>query len=198
MLFRSTRGPRDWSFDRLKSTAARYAALFSGLGLAAGDRIALQVEKSPEALAIYLACLRGGFVFLPMNTAYRPDEVDYLVGDAEPALVICAPSAEESARDIAVRHGTPHVLTLDAEARGSFIEAASKVTDALPPAACGANDLAAILYTSGTTGKPKGAMLSHGNLASNGIALRDAWRRRPAASVPRTGTGAAAPAAPGD
>src|SRR5690606_27622162 len=136
-----TRGPRDWSFDRLKSTAARYAALFSGLGLAAGDRIALQVEKSPEALAIYLACLRGGFVFLPMNTAYRPDEVDYLVGDAEPALVICDPSAEVSARDIAVRHGTPHVLTLDAEARGSFIEAASKVTDALPPAACGANDL---------------------------------------------------------
>ncbi|MEQ8378581.1 malonyl-CoA synthase [Parvibaculum sp.] len=171
-----TRGPVEWSYARLGNTAARYAALFSGLDLAVGDRVALQVEKSPEALAIYLACLRGGFVFLPMNTAYRPDEVDYLVGNAEPGLVICDPSAEESTREIAAHHGTRHVLTLDADARGSFIDAAAKVTDALPPAACGANDLAAILYTSGTTGKPKGAMLSHGNLASNGIALRDAWR----------------------
>lgn len=170
------RGPAEWSYDRLRNTAARYAALFSGLGLGMGDRVALQVEKSPEALAIYLACLRGGFVFLPMNTAYRPEEVDYLVGNAEPSLVICDPSAEESTRAIAARHGTPHVLTLDADARGSFIEAAAKVMDALPPAICGANDLAAILYTSGTTGKPKGAMLSHGNLASNGLALRDAWR----------------------
>src|SRR5690606_21397633 len=114
-----TRGPREWAFDRLRTTAARHAALFSGLGRAPGDRVALQVEKSPEALAIYLACLRGGFVFLPMNTAYRPDEVDYLVGNAEPGLVICDPSVEGSAREIAARHGTPHLLTLDAEARGS-------------------------------------------------------------------------------
>lgn len=171
-----THGPREWSFDRLASMAARYAAFFAGLGLKPGDRVALQAEKSPEALGVYLACLRGGFVFLPMNTAYRTDEIDYLIGDAEPALVICDPSVEASLREIAARRGTPHVLTLDADAHGSFIDGVLKVRDALPPAVCAANDLAAILYTSGTTGKPKGAMLSHGNLAANGIALRDAWR----------------------
>ncbi|WP_041536218.1 malonate--CoA ligase [Parvibaculum lavamentivorans] len=169
-------GPLIWSFARLASTAARYAAFFAGLGLVKGDRIVLQVEKSPEALCVYLACLRGGFVFLPLNTAYRTDEIDYLVGDAEPALVICDPSMEEALREITARRGTPHLLTLDANARGSFMDGAEKVRDALPAAVCAAGDLAAILYTSGTTGKPKGAMLSHGNLAANGIALRDVWR----------------------
>ncbi|MBX3493686.1 MAG: malonyl-CoA synthase [Parvibaculum sp.] len=171
-----THGPRDWSFDRLSAYAARYTALFAQLGLKPGDRIALQVEKSPEALVIYLACLRGGFVFLPMNTAYRVEEVDYLVGDAEPALIVCDPAAETAIAGIAARRGVPHVLTLDADAHGSFIDAVAAVADAVPPATCGADDLAVILYTSGTTGKPKGAMLTHGNLAANGLALRDAWR----------------------
>ncbi|MEQ8281429.1 MAG: malonyl-CoA synthase [Parvibaculum sp.] len=170
------RGPRDWSFDRLSAYAARYAALFTQLGLKPGDRVALQVEKSPEALVIYLACLRGGFVFLPMNTAYRIEEVDYLVGDAAPALIVCDPAVEAAIGDIASRRGVPHVLTLDADATGSFIDAVATVADPVRPATCGADDLAVILYTSGTTGKPKGAMLSHGNLAANGMALRDAWR----------------------
>ncbi len=171
-----TRGPREWSAERLLTAAAQFASLFAELGLVKGDRVALQVEKSPEALAIYLACLRGGFVFLPMNTAYRLDEVDYLVGNAEPALVICDPAAEEGMREIAARHATPHVLTLDMEAQGSLTEASRRVRNIVPPAQLAAHDLAAILYTSGTTGKPKGAMLSQGNLASNGLALRDAWR----------------------
>ncbi len=170
------RGPREWSTERLLTAAAQFASLFSELGLVKGDRVALQVEKSPEALAIYLACLRGGFIFLPMNTAYRLDEVDYLIGNAEPALVICDPAAEDGVKDIAARHGSPHVLTLDTEAQGSLTDAARRVRNIVPPARLGADDLAAILYTSGTTGKPKGAMLSQGNLASNGLALRDAWR----------------------
>jgi malonyl-CoA/methylmalonyl-CoA synthetase len=170
------RGPREWSAERLLTAAAQFASLFSELGLVKGDRVALQVEKSPEALAIYLACLRGGFIFLPMNTAYRLDEVDYLIGNAEPALVICDPAAEDGVKDVAARHGSPHVLTLDTEARGSLTDAARRVRNIVPPARLGADDLAAILYTSGTTGKPKGAMLSQGNLASNGLALRDAWR----------------------
>lgn len=170
------RGPREWSAERLLTAAAQFASLFSDLGLVKGARVALQVEKSPEALAIYLACLRGGFVFLPMNTAYRLDEVDYLIGNAEPALVICDPAAEAGVKEIASRHGTPHVLTLDTEAQGSLMEASRRVRNIAPPASLGADDLAAILYTSGTTGKPKGAMLSQGNLASNGLALRDAWR----------------------
>ena len=169
-------GPREWSAERLLAGAAQFASLFSELGLVKGDRVALQVEKSPEALAIYLACLRGGFVFLPMNTAYRLDEVDYLIGNAGPALVICDPAAEDGIKEIASRHNVPHVLTLDTEARGSLTEASRRVRNIVPPVNLGADDLAAILYTSGTTGKPKGAMLSQGNLASNGLALRDAWR----------------------
>ncbi|MDR3498850.1 MAG: malonyl-CoA synthase [Parvibaculum sp.] len=169
-------GRASWTFNELSSAVARAASLIAGLALKRGDRVAVQVEKSPEALFIYLACLRGGFVFLPMNTAYRMDEVDYLIGNAEPALIVCDPAREEETRHMAARHGAPHVLTLDAQGRGSFPEAAAKVRDAVPPVACASTDLAAILYTSGTTGKPKGAMLSHGNLAANGLALRDSWR----------------------
>jgi len=164
-----------WSFADLESNAARYASLLADLGLKRGDRVAAQVEKSPEALFLYLACLRGGFVFLPMNAAYRTDEVDYLVGNAEPALMVCEPTREEEMCLIARKYGGMQVLTLDATGRGSFTEAVGRVRDAHPPVDCASADLAAILYTSGTTGKPKGAMLSHGNLAANGLALRDAW-----------------------
>jgi malonyl-CoA/methylmalonyl-CoA synthetase len=171
-----TVGRASWTFNELSSAVARAASLIAGLGLKRGDRVAVQVEKSPEALILYLACLRGGFVFLPMNTAYRADEVDYLVGDAAPSLIVCDPAREEETRATALRHGAAEVLTLDVQGRGSYPEAAAKVRDAVPVVACASTDLAAILYTSGTTGKPKGAMLSHGNLAANGIALRDAWR----------------------
>ena len=165
-----------WTFNEVKAAVARYATRIAELGLKHGDRVAVQVEKSPEALFLYLACLRGGFVFLPMNTAYRTDEVDYLVGNAEPALIVCEPAREAEMEEIAARHGAPHVLTLDGDGHGSFAEEAAKVHDARPVVDCKSDDLAAILYTSGTTGKPKGAMLSHGNLAANGVALRDAWR----------------------
>lgn len=168
-------GRASWSFNELKAAVARYASLIAQLGLKRGDRVAVQVEKSPEALFLYLACLRGGFVFLPMNTAYRTDEVDYLVGNAEPALIVGDPARENELHEIASRHGAVQVLTLDADGRGSFSEEAAKVRDARPIVDCASRDLAAILYTSGTTGKPKGAMLSHGNLAANGLALRDAW-----------------------
>lgn len=164
-----------WTFNEVKGAVARYASRIAELGLKRGDRVAVQVEKSPEALFLYLACLRGGFVFLPMNTAYRTDEVDYLVGNAGPALIVCEPAREGEIVEIAARHGAVQVLTLDGEGHGSFAQEAAKVRDARPIVDCKSDDLAAILYTSGTTGKPKGAMLSHGNLAANGIALRDAW-----------------------
>nr|WP_246220550.1 malonyl-CoA synthase [Parvibaculum indicum] len=142
-----------------------------------GDRVAVQVEKSPEALLVYLACLRGGFAFMPMNTAYRMEEVDYLVGNAEPALVICDPAREDEIAEIAGRRAGAKVLTLDANGKGSLADALAAHGNAqLPPVSCAPEDLAAILYTSGTTGKPKGAMLSHRNLAANGLALREAWR----------------------
>ena len=171
------RGGTAWSFDDLSSGAGRYAALIASLGLKKGDRVAVQVEKSPEALLVYLACLRGGFAFMPMNTAYRADEVAYLVGNAGPALVICDPAREGEIAEIAERQSGARVLTLDAEGKGSLADAvAAHGLGELSPVPCAPDDLAAILYTSGTTGKPKGAMLSHRNLASNGLALREAWR----------------------
>jgi len=169
-------GRTSWTFAELAADVARVASFLASLGLKKGDRVAVQAEKSPEALILYLACLRGAYVFLPMNTAYRMDEVDYLVGNAEPALIVCDPARLEETRAIAERHGATRVLTLDAEGGGSFADEAATPRDIVPAVSCASTDLAAILYTSGTTGKPKGAMLSHGNLASNGLALREAWR----------------------
>ncbi len=165
-----------WSYADAHAAAGRYARFLSDMGVRKGDRVAVQVEKSPQALFVYLACLRAGFVFLPMNTAYREDEVDYLVGNAEPAAILCRPDFEKTARSIADKHGTAHVFTLDADGSGSFTDRAENASADFDTVACDADDLAAMLYTSGTTGKPKGAMLTHRNLASNGLALVESWR----------------------
>jgi len=164
------------SYRQVHERTGRYASFLTGLGLEKGDRVAVQVEKSPEALLLYLACLRGGFVFLPMNTAYRDDEVDFLIGNAEPKAFVCRPEFEASARTIADGHGVPHVYTLGTHGEGSFTREASAASQDFPIVECAPDDLAAMLYTSGTTGKPKGAMLTHRNLASNGKALVEAWR----------------------
>lgn len=165
----------NWSFAHLASAAGRAAALLIEAGLKKGDRVAVQTEKSPETLAIYLACLRNGFVFLPMNTAYRTEETAHIVADAEPALCVADPARLGAMSEIAAPLGIP-VLGLDSGGQGTFSEAAAKQTTIPSPAPCQTADLAAILYTSGTTGRPKGAMLSHGNLASNGLALSRSWR----------------------
>ncbi|WP_019645321.1 malonate--CoA ligase [Novispirillum itersonii] len=169
-------GGRTITYGMAHEWSGRYAHFMSSLGLQKGDRVAVQTEKSPEALLVYLACLRGGFVFLPMNTAYRPDEVDYLVSNAEPALILCSPDAEDTTRTIAARHGVEHVYTLGTRNDGSFPNAAADASPQFPIVACEPDDLAAMLYTSGTTGKPKGAMLTHRNLASNAEALVKTWR----------------------
>jgi malonyl-CoA/methylmalonyl-CoA synthetase len=165
-----------WTFDALARDTMRYASLLASLGLKQGDRVAAQVEKSPEALIIYLACLRGGFAFLPMNMAYQSSEVDYLIGNAEPAVIICDQSVLQMMQKTAEKHAVRHVLTLNSGGDGSLIDRMRQTRSEAPAAFAKADDLAAILYTSGTTGRPKGAMLSHGNLAANALTLRDAWR----------------------
>ncbi len=155
--------------------AARQAAVLVAAGLRKGDRVALQAAKTPEALAVYAACIRIGAVLLPLNTAYTPAEVAYFLEDAEPKLLICDPRSETALAPIASKAGAA-VLTLDSEGNGSFSD---KVAAAAPHPAietCGPDDLAAILYTSGTTGRSKGAMLSHDNLLSNASALTDLWQ----------------------
>jgi malonyl-CoA/methylmalonyl-CoA synthetase len=132
----------------------------------------VQVEKSPQAVFLYLACLRIGAVYLPLNTGYTLAELDYFFADAEPKAIVCDPSRQSEVAALA-GSGTA-VLTLDADGQGSLMAGATSTAD-LEPVACDPEDLAALLYTSGTTGRSKGAMLSHRNLASNALALRTTW-----------------------
>jgi malonyl-CoA/methylmalonyl-CoA synthetase len=169
---------RCWSWRDLERASGRIANLLASWRLPAGSRVAVQVEKSPEALVLYLATLRSGHVFLPLNTAYREAEVDYFVENAEPAVVVCAPGARPWIEAIAARRGVPHVHTLGDDGRGTLIDAAAPMADAFATVPRAADDLAAILYTSGTTGRSKGAMLTHGNLASNALVLDTYWRWR--------------------
>ncbi|MBG6084501.1 AMP-binding protein [Zhihengliuella flava] len=159
------------SYGDTLSTARRIASQLAADGVLRGDRVAVQVEKSPEAVALYLATLQLGAVFLPLNTAYTGSEIDYFVGDAEPRVFVCSPGAAD---DHAHRASEALTLeTLSADGAGSLLDAAEERTET---ATVGPDDLASILYTSGTTGRSKGAMLTHGNLASNCAALLDEWR----------------------
>ncbi|MGV3652807.1 MAG: malonate--CoA ligase [Noviherbaspirillum sp.] len=171
---------RYYSWDDVERASAKIANLLAGLELPPGSRIAVQVEKSPEALLLYLATLRAGHVYLPLNTAYRAGEIAYFIGDAEPAVVVCSPENFGWVAQIAFKAGTRHVFTLDARRgdrnTGSLLQRASHQPDIFETVARQEDDLAAILYTSGTTGRSKGAMLSHGNLAANTKALHGYWR----------------------
>ena len=138
-------------------------------------RVAVQVEKSVEAMVLYLATLRAGLVFLPLNTAYQSGEIEYFIGNAAPAVVVCSGKNFPWVSPIAFKAGTRHVFTLNDDRSGSLLERAAHHSDVQTPAVRRADDLAAILYTSGTTGRSKGAMLSHGNLLSNAVMLKDYW-----------------------
>ncbi|MBK6866470.1 MAG: malonyl-CoA synthase [Burkholderiales bacterium] len=142
-------------------------------------RVAVQVEKSVEAMVLYLATLRAGFAFLPLNTAYQSGEIEYFIGNAEPAVVVCSSKNFSWVSAIAFKAGTRHVFTLDDDRSGSLLERAAHCSDRQTPVQRGEDDLAAILYTSGTTGRSKGAMLSHGNLTSNAVMLKDYWGWQP-------------------
>jgi len=174
-VFIETAEGRRWTYGDMLEFSGRLAGALQGLGVTPGDRVAVQVEKSPEALMLYLACLRAGAVYLPLNTAYTLAELDYFIGDAEPRLVVVTPKAAEGVRTVAGKHGA-QVETLDEAGGGSLLVLAADAGADFPDAARGADDLAAILYTSGTTGRSKGAMLTHENLLSNALTLRDYWR----------------------
>jgi malonyl-CoA/methylmalonyl-CoA synthetase len=174
-----TEDARYYSWRDLERGTAKIANLFASLQLPPGSRIAAQVEKSPEALMLYLATVRAGFVYLPLNTAYRTAEMDYFIGNATPAVVVCSPNNFGWITQIAFRAGTRHVFTLDEPHQGrnsgTLLSRAVHHSDEFDTVHREPDDLAAILYTSGTTGRSKGAMLSHGNLASNIRVLHEAW-----------------------
>ena len=159
----------------LHALSGRAANALASYDVSPGDRVLVQTEKSPLALALYLACLRAGAVFLPLNTAYTTAEMEYFIRDSEPGLVVCDPEAEGRLRPTAVAHGVP-LRCLDADGAGSLSERIHASGTRFETIARSEEDLAVILYTSGTTGRPKGAMLTQRNLLSNADALVEAWR----------------------
>ncbi|HCE94170.1 MAG: malonyl-CoA synthase [Burkholderiales bacterium GWA2_64_37] len=167
--------PLFYTWRDLDRASARIANLLASLKLPQGSRVAVQVEKSVEAMALYLATLRAGYVFLPLNTAYQSAEIEYFIGNAEPAVVVCSPGNFGWVSKIAFTLGTQHVFTLGDDRTGSLLERATHHSDEHQAVARSADDLAAILYTSGTTGRSKGAMLTHGNMLSNAVMLKDYW-----------------------
>ena len=167
--------PLFYTWRDLERGSAMLANVFASLALPSRARVAVQVDKSVEALMLYLAVQRAGLVYLPLNNAYQQAEIDYFVGDAEPAVVVCAPKDFTWISRLAFRRGTQNVFTLGDDRTGSLLERAAWMSDVHTPTVSGADDLAAILYTSGTTGRSKGAMLTHGNLLSNAQVLKDYW-----------------------
>ena len=163
------------SYGDLIARAGRMANVLVSRGVKTGDRVAAQTEKSVAGLVLYLAAVRAGAVYLPLNTAYTLNELEYFLTDAEPSLVVCDPAKAEGIGAIAAKVGA-RVETLGADGKGTLTDAAAKADADFATIARADDDLAAILYTSGTTGRSKGAMLSHDNLASNSFSLVDYWR----------------------
>lgn len=171
-------GPRDgvwYTYADVASISARFAHAMVQLGVKRGDRVAVQVEKSPENLFLYLAALRLGAVYLPLNTAYQKGEIRYFLEDAGPALFVCRPEDEDGMRTLAAECKVPQVATLGIQGDGSLADRAIDLPHHFDTVSMVGDDLAAILYTSGTTGRSKGAMTSHDNLASNALTLHQLW-----------------------
>ena len=164
------------TYGEFAGLAGRFAHALVALGVVPGDRVAVQLEKSVAALALYLGCVRAGAVFLPLNPAYTRAELAYFVADAEPRLLVVDPARCAALGDLADVPGGPRVETLDVAGGGSLAEVAAACGQAFDDHPRGPDDLAAILYTSGTTGRSKGAMLTHANLLSNALTLVEAWR----------------------
>ncbi len=164
---------RCFTYGDLDAASARYAHLLHEVGVAPGDRVAAQIEKSPEAVFLYLAVLRTGAVYVPLNPAYTASELAYFIGDAEPRVVVCRPEDEAPMRRIAGAHAS--LLTLGAAGDGSLVGRSETPPAERSPSPPASDDLAAIRYPSGPTGRSKGAMLTHANLAANGRTLRELW-----------------------
>ena len=164
-----------YSWRDLDRGTAMLANFLQSLDLPAGSRIAVQVEKSVEALMLYLATLRAGYVFLPLNTAYQSAEIVYFLGNAEPAVVVCDARNFGWVSTLAFKAGTRWAFTLNDDRSGSLLERAVHASDQHAVASRKPDDLAVIIYTSGTTGRSKGAMLTHGNMLSNALVLKDVW-----------------------
>ena len=175
-----TRDATALTYGELFKRSARAANALVALGVKPGDRVAAQIEKSTDMIVVTLACLRAGAVLLPLNTAYTLAELEYFLGDAEPALTLCRPDGLEAIRGLAQELNLRSVESLGVKGDGTFAEMIAAAPPEFETTPRASDDLAAILYTSGTTGRSKGAMLTHENLSSNALTLIDCWRFGPA------------------
>jgi len=165
----------EWRYADVEGNAARLAGLLAQSGVKPGDRVSVQAAKSPALLCLYLACLRGGFVFHPLNPAYQAAELDYFFSDAEPAAVVCDNATVEVIGPLAKRLSIPRLFTLAQDGSGTLMELARDADADLASAYRDRHDMATLLYSSGTTGKPKGIVLTHNNLYVGARALVQAW-----------------------
>jgi malonyl-CoA/methylmalonyl-CoA synthetase len=165
------------SYGDVHERSGRYANALVELGVEPGDRVLVQAGRSAELVMLYLGALRAGAVYVPLNTAYTPAELDYYIADSMPRVLVCAPEKLAALLPLAQRHGVAHVVTLGADGQGGSLAGRADAQQ-LPclDVERAESDLAAIIYTSGTTGRSKGAMLTHANLTANAGSLRDCWR----------------------
>lgn len=177
--FRSPGGAPLITYGELMSSVARYAHALTVLGVAPGDRVTVQAEKSLAFVSLYLAVLRCGAVFQPLNPAYTMAEVEYFVGDARPTVIVCDPDRHKAMRELADRCRVTAVMNLDARGEGSLASLAARMETQFATVPRADDDLAGLLYTSGTTGRAKGAMITHGNLSSNALTLNALWAFTP-------------------
>lgn len=164
-----------YAYGDIDRISARIASYLRSTGAEPGDRVSVQVEKSPANLCLYLACLRAGLIFHPINPGYKATELRALLRDAAPAVVVCDAANEPAVAELAAQSGTHTVLTLNADGSGSLMKEAADASAEFGIVPRRNEDVAVLLYTSGTTGVPKGIMLTHGNLRSNAEALTSAW-----------------------
>ena len=164
------------TFRQLDQQSGKLANALSERGLKPGDRVTAQIEKSPMALCLYLACLRAGGVFHPLNTGYQPGELAFFVDNAQPSIIITDPSNMALFQSLPGAPKPDRILTLDAHGQGSLVDLAQSQSAKATITHRNAADPAALLYSSGTTGTPKGIKLSHGNLVSNASVLTEHWQ----------------------
>ncbi len=173
--FIATKDNKTYSYQDLLSSTSQIAKILSSYKLSKGDRVIFQVKKSPEAIFLYLACLKLGLISVPLNTSYTASELSYFLDDIEPGLVVCDPASPIIKENLLHTRKNISLLTLDKHGKGSLFKSSDNISHPVQATDVVGDDVACILYTSGTTGKPKGAMITHENLSSNALTVHQSW-----------------------
>jgi len=173
--FIETKDGEQYSYQELINLTSTIESTIANAGISKGDRVIFQVKKSPEAIFLYLACLKLGAISVPLNNAYTASELSYFLDDIEPGLVVCDPASPIIKENLLHKRENTNLLTLDKHGTGSLFKSSDNINHSVQATDVVGDDVACILYTSGTTGKPKGAMITHENLSSNALTVHQSW-----------------------